>query len=72
MPYLSVESGPLSDGQKIELIHRLTQTASEVMHVPPEFFTVTIKELPEQNFGIGGKTIDKVKAEYMQKSSHKA
>lgn len=25
-----------------------------------------ITEVPDKNFGIGGKTIDKVKAEYMQ------
>ena len=67
MPYISVESGTLSEEQKIELIQRLTQTASEVMHVPQEFFTVTIKELPDVNFGIGGRTIDKVKEEYIQK-----
>lgn len=67
MPYISVESGALSDEQKTELIQRLTQTASEVMRVPQEFFTVTIKELPDQNFGIGGRTIDKVKAAYIQK-----
>ena len=66
MPYISVESGVLSNEQKVELIQRLTQTASEVMHVPQEFFTVTIKELPDANFGIGGRTIDKVKAEYIQ------
>ena len=46
MPYISVECGALSDTQKVELIQRLTQTASEVMRVPQEFFTVTIKELP--------------------------
>ena len=66
MPYISVECGALSNGQKVELIQRLTQTASEVMHVPQEFFTVTIKELPDFNFGIGGTTIDKLKAEYIQ------
>lgn len=66
MPYISVESGALSDEQKVELIQRLTETASEVMHVPQEFFSVTIKELPDLNFGIGGKTIDWVKAEYIQ------
>jgi 4-oxalocrotonate tautomerase len=66
MPYISVESGVLSNDQKVELIQRLTQTVSEVMHVPQEFFTVTIKELPDANFGIGGRTIDKVKAEYIQ------
>lgn len=68
MPYISVESGTLSDDQKVELIQRLTQTASAVMHVPQEFFTVTIKELPDLNFGIGGRTIDKVKTEYAQKN----
>ena len=62
-----MECGTLSDAQKVELIQRLTQTASEVMRVPQEFFTVTIKELPDLNFGIGGQTIDKVKAEYMLK-----
>ena len=70
MPYISVESGALSDEQKVELIQRLTEAASNVMCVPQEFFTVTIKELPDLNFGIGGKTIDKVKSEYIQ--SHKA
>lgn len=67
MPYISVECGALLDAQKVELIQRLTQTASEVMRVPQEFFTVTIKELPDLNFGIGGQTIDKVKAAYMLK-----
>ena len=67
MPYISVESGTLAEEQKIELIQCLTQAASEVMHVPQEFFTVTIKELPDVNFGIGGRTIDKVKAEYIRK-----
>ena len=33
-------------------------------------FVTTIKELPDKNFGIGGKTIDKVKAEYIQ--AHKS
>lgn len=27
----------------------------------------TIKEVSDKNFGIGGKTIDKVKEEYMKK-----
>ncbi len=40
MPYITVESGTLSDEQKEQLI---------------------------KNFGIGGKTIDKVKEEYMKK-----
>lgn len=66
MPYITVESGYLSDKQKELLIQRLTEVSSEIMNVPKEFFITTIKELPDKNFGIGGKTIDKVKAEYME------
>lgn len=29
-------------------------------------FVTTIKELPDKNFGIGGKMIDKIKTEYIQ------
>ena len=68
MPYITVESGALSDEQKEELIKRLTEVSSEIMKVPQEFFVTTIKEVSDKNFGIGGKTIDKVKAEYMQKN----
>ena len=66
MPYITIESGTLSDEQKEKLIKILTEVSSEIMEVPQEFFVTTIKEVPDKNFGIGGKTIDKVKAEYMQ------
>ncbi len=65
MPYITVESGVLSDEQKELLIKRLTEVSSEIMKIPQEFFVTTIKELPDKNFGIGGKTIDKVKEEYL-------
>lgn len=64
MPYISIESGNLTDEQKEQLIKKLTEVSSEIMKVPPEFFVITIKELPDKNFGIGGKTIDIVKSEY--------
>lgn len=67
MPYITVESGNLSDEQKEMLIKRLTEVSSEIMNVPQEFFVTTIKEVPDKNFGIGGKTIDRVKEEYMRK-----
>lgn len=69
LPYVTVEGGILSDGQKEELIRRLTEVSSEIMKVPLEFFVTTIKELPDQNIGIGGKTIDKVKEEYQKRPS---
>ena len=66
MPYITIESGALSDKQKEFLIKRLTEVSSEIMKVPQEFFVTTIKEVSDKNFGIGGKTIDRVKAEYMK------
>ena len=58
MPYISIESGNLTAEQKKQLIERLTATASEITHIPEQFFTVTITGLPADNFGIGGKTLD--------------
>ena len=64
MPYISIESGALTSEQKKELIERLTSTASEITNIPSQFFTVTIKELPDENFGIGGKSVDEIKRNY--------
>ena len=47
-----------------QLIEQLTATASEITHIPEQFFTVTIKELHDENFGIGGKSIDEIKRNY--------
>lgn len=67
MPYIKIESGKLTDEQKTLLIKRLTEVSSEIMNVSQEFFTTTITELPDKNYGIGGKTIDIVKSEYKDK-----
>ncbi len=48
MPYISIESGLLSQEQKEELVRRLTEVSSEIMNVQQEFFTITIKELPDK------------------------
>ena len=64
MPYIKIKSGKLSDEQKAMLIKRLTEVSAEIMSIPQEFFVTTITELPDKNFGIGGKTIDTIKNEY--------
>ena len=61
MPYITVEGGKLTDAQKEQLIKRLTEVSSEIMEIPQEFFLTIIKELPDKNIGIGGKTIDILK-----------
>ena len=66
MPYISFESGQLTAEQKKQLIERLTKTAAEITRIPEQFFTVTIKELPDENFGIGGRSIDEIKRNYKQ------
>ena len=66
MPYITMECGQLTTEQKENLISRLTETASEATGIPPEFFMITIKELPDINMGFGGKTVEKTKREYQK------
>ena len=66
MPYITIEGGELSPSQKEDLIKQITEVSSKIMKIPSDFFLVTIKELPDNNIGIAGKTIDKVKAEYIK------
>lgn len=67
MPYITVEGGFLTTEQKEKLILKLTEVSAEIMNIPPDFFMITIKELSDKNIGIGGKSIDVVKEEYMNK-----
>lgn len=64
MPYITIESGDLTKEQKSELILKMTQLASEITHIPEDFFFVTIKELSDDDIGIGGKTIKQIKEGY--------
>ena len=64
MPYISIESGKLTAEQKKQLIERLTAIASEITNIPEQFFTISIKEIQDENFGIGGKSIDEIKRNY--------
>lgn len=71
MPYITIEGGSLTHEQKSELIRRMTEVTSEVMQIPAEYFLCTIKELPDENIGIGGKTIDLIKKEYVHKNQER-
>lgn len=68
MPHITIESGKLTDDQKRTLVERLTSVSSEIMHIPQEFYSITIHEIDDTSYGIGGKCIDVVKKEYAQKS----
>lgn len=69
MPYITIEGGQLTTEQKERLIAKLTQVSSEILNIPQAFFTITIKELPDKNIGIGGKCIDSIKEEYKAKKN---
>lgn len=64
MPYITIESGTIPAAQKKELIERMTTLASEITRIPEQYFMVTVKEVPDENFGIGGKTIDEIKKQH--------
>jgi len=66
MPVITIEGGQMTSKQKRELISKMTQLASEIMQIPPDFFMITIKELSDENIGIGGRTIDIIKENYNQ------
>lgn len=61
MPIITIEGGKLTKEQKRELIHRITEVASEVTKVPSKFFAVTIKELEDENLGFAGETVEEMK-----------
>lgn len=61
MPVITLEGGKLSREQKRDLIHRFTLVASEVTSIPPQFFTVLIREQEDANLGLGGETVEEIK-----------
>ncbi len=69
MPHITIESGRLADEQKRSLIERITEVSAEIMCIPPEFYSVTIHEIDDLSYGIGGKCIDIIKKQYPDKCS---
>ena len=45
MTYISIESGQLTAEQKKQLIERLTATASEITHIPEQFFNFSVERV---------------------------
>jgi 4-oxalocrotonate tautomerase len=71
MPYIKIESAPMTDEQRAKLITSLTQVAAEILDVPKEFFMVMVNELPEKNIGVAGLPLDEFKAAYRAKQQTK-
>lgn len=67
LPIISLEIAKLSKEQKNELINEFTETASRITKLPKQSFVVLIKELPDENIGIGGESLEKIKEKNSQK-----
>ena len=65
MPVITIESGPLADTVKQQLIATLTQGAAAVTGIPEGAFFVVIREQPEENIAIGGITVAELKKKAM-------
>ena len=61
MPFIAFESAQLSSEVKEQLIDRLTEVSVEVTGIPKELFLVSIREQPDDNLAVGGKSIKKIK-----------
>ncbi len=63
MPFIAFESGQLSDEVKKQLIEKLTEVSVEITGIPKDLFFVAIRELPDVNIAVGGKTVKQLKRE---------
>lgn len=61
MPFIAFESAQLSPEVKERLIERLTDVSVELTGIPKELFLVSIREQPDDNLAVGGKSIKKIK-----------
>ncbi len=63
MPLITFESGKLPEEVKEKLNQKLTKLAAEITGIPESSFWVFIKELPDENITIGGKSLKEIRKE---------
>lgn len=69
MPYICFEAGALTSEMKSSLVRRLTEAAAEIMQIPPDYFFVSIHELPNENVAIGGRNVNELRADLQARGS---
>ena len=60
MPVIQIDTGILTREKKAELIKKLTEAASSTLNIPPQAFTVIIRENSLDNVGNGGKPLSEI------------
>ena len=68
MPFIAFESAQLSPEVKERLIEKLTEVSVELTGIPKELFLVSIREQPDDNLAVGGKSIKKIKQGLSEKT----
>ena len=68
MPFIAFESAQLPPEVKEQLIERLTDVSVELTGIPKELFLVSIREQPDDNLAVGGKSIKKIKQSLSEKT----
>lgn len=63
MPVITFESGQLPEETKARLITELTDLAVEITGFSKSSFIVSIREQPDENIAMGGKTVKQMRAE---------
>jgi 4-oxalocrotonate tautomerase len=63
MPIIRLDIGRhgLTTESKKQLIERLTDTAVEITKIPKQAYTVFINEYADENVGVGGVALDKIR-----------
>ena len=54
MPVITIDLWPVSHEVRVELIQKLTQTASDITGLPKPAFFVYVREYPTDAIGVGG------------------
>ncbi|WP_027722897.1 tautomerase family protein [Maridesulfovibrio zosterae] len=65
MPVITYASGKMDEKTKLEMINKLSATASAISGIPIQSFTVILQEYEDTNIGIGGEYIGKIKARHI-------
>jgi 4-oxalocrotonate tautomerase len=65
MPIIQIEIGMnRTNEEKKELIHKVTEVVTDVLKEPKSNCLVTLLEIPEENWGVGGLTLKEQKERY--------
>lgn len=62
MPVITMEVGNLTREQKKDLIKGFTEVAVEVTGIPKQYLIVVVREWPDDNLGIDGRTVKEIKS----------